>query len=222
MADQPVRAADIPGVEPLTQRMLRRVQDDAWAAGHARVPLAALLKSRRTRGADLFVDRLDEDVACEGLSFSGVHVSALDAAALRVPGGALLQDSPGMARSSARWRRYDPHRIGTHVQKLVRTRDWSGMLAIARVAEEWESIVGADVAAHARVEQIEAGCLKVRTTSTAWAVHLRTLLPQLMRNIDAAAGPGVVDTVIVKGPDQPSWSHGPRTVRGRGVRDTYA
>ncbi|MBD3689587.1 DUF721 domain-containing protein [Nanchangia anserum] len=207
--------------DSVTLRTLRRAQADAWANGHTRLPLRALLSMRRARGAELFVDEV-EDGPRDDLSFSGVAAADLSAAERRIPGASLLQDSPGIARSSARWRRRDPQRAGSHVKRILKAQGWTSIIAVARVAENWESIVGPQVAEHARVEQIEDGRLNVRTTSTAWAVHLRSLLPQLMRNIDEAVGPGVVQTVVVKGPDQPSWSHGPRSVRGRGVRDTYA
>jgi predicted nucleic acid-binding Zn ribbon protein len=34
-------------------------------------------------------------------------------------------------------------------------------------------------------------------------------------------GPGVVESIVVRGPVQADWRKGPRRVRGRGPRDTY-
>jgi predicted nucleic acid-binding Zn ribbon protein len=84
--------------------------------------------------------------------------------------------------------------------------------------------VGSDLAAHVRPEAFEpdqGGRLVLRADSTAWATQVRLLLPQLRARIDAELGRGVVRDITVVGPAAPSWSAGPRRVRGRGPRDTY-
>lgn len=206
-------------IESVPLRALRRAQELAWSSGHARIPMATLRRRREAAGNRQFSNT---PAPGAGLAVSGQDTSTLGAEERAVPGGCWLQDSPGLARSSARRHRRDPRLVGAQVRRVVASQEWGRMIALAQVADQWEQIVGADVAAHARVEHLESGRLIVRTTSTAWAANLRILLPQLMRRIDEAVGAGAVETVIVKGPDQPSWTHGPRRVRGRGVRDTYA
>jgi predicted nucleic acid-binding Zn ribbon protein len=63
--------------------------------------------------------------------------------------------------------------------------------------------------------------LTVRTDSTAWATEVRLLASQVLVRLNAELGDGTVTRIHVLGPQAPSWRHGPRTVRGRGPRDTY-
>jgi predicted nucleic acid-binding Zn ribbon protein len=89
------------------------------------------------------------------------------------------------------------------------------------VIARWEQIVGADLAAHVTTEQYADGELTVRADSTAWATQVKLLAPNLVRRLNEEIGHGSVTRVIVLGPHAPSWRKGPRTVRGRGPRDTY-
>jgi len=61
----------------------------------------------------------------------------------------------------------------------------------------------------------------VRADSTAWAMEVRRLLPQLERRLAEEVGEGVVESITVLGPGGPTWTKGPRSVPGRGPRDTY-
>ena len=45
--------------------------------------------------------------------------------------------------------------------------------------------------------------------------------PQLMGLIEDYSGSVVIKRLIILGPKAPSWKHGPRSVKGRGPRDTY-
>jgi predicted nucleic acid-binding Zn ribbon protein len=63
--------------------------------------------------------------------------------------------------------------------------------------------------------------LEISCDSSAWATQLRimksTLLESLLERFPQAA----ITTLSIKGPGAPSWKHGPRSVPGRGPRDTY-
>jgi predicted nucleic acid-binding Zn ribbon protein len=63
--------------------------------------------------------------------------------------------------------------------------------------------------------------LVLRAESTSWATQVRLLMGTVRTAIDQAIGAGVVTKVTVKGPTAPSWKSGPRSVPGRGPRDTY-
>ena len=91
----------------------------------------------------------------------------------------------------------------------------------ARVFGEWEKVVGPEVAAHSRPVKLEDGELTVEAESTAWATQLRLLAAKLIVRIASEVGNGVVKKLHIHGPAAPSWSRGPRRVRGRGPRDTY-
>ena len=117
--------------------------------------------------------------------------------------------------------RNDPRLVGNIALNEVRERSWTRSLAAGKVVGRWSDIVGDLVAGHCPVESFEEGKLVVRANSTAWAVQLRLMIPQVMARIDEEVGPGVVDTLVVLAPKAPSWSHGPLRVPGRGPRDTY-
>lgn len=91
----------------------------------------------------------------------------------------------------------------------------------AGVITRWREIVGDDVANHTRVEAFSEGRLLVRASSTAWATNLRYLTGDILSRIAEVVGPEIVTEFVVLGPRAPSWSHGIRSVPGRGTRDTY-
>lgn len=115
----------------------------------------------------------------------------------------------------------DPRPVGTIFGDLARTQGWAGDLQRGRVLSQWQSIVGAQLASKAQAVSLEDGALEVRTESTAWATQLRSMNRILLERIETLVGPGVVRRIVIKGPAAPSWKHGPRSVRGRGPRDTY-
>jgi predicted nucleic acid-binding Zn ribbon protein len=115
----------------------------------------------------------------------------------------------------------DPLPAGVVVDEVVRERGWQQQVSVHTVTGRWAEIVGPAVAEHTTVEGFDDGVLRVRCDSTAWATQLRMLVPDLLRRIATEAGSDLVRSVAVRGPDAPSWVHGPRRVRGRGPRDTY-
>ena len=92
---------------------------------------------------------------------------------------------------------------------------------MAVLMAEWAQIVGADLAGHVTPAAFDDSVLVLQADSTAWATQVRLLLPDLHRTINARVGSGVVERIRIEGPQAPSWTAGPRRVRGRGPRDTY-
>ena len=133
--------------------------------------------------------------------------------------------APGPATASfadlSRPSRNDPQQAGFLLGHLARRLGWQTPLEIADVREHWDEYVGAQVADHCTVESFEGGKLIIRTDSTAWATQLKFLLPELIKQLNRRLGAGVVEQIIIRGPQVPSWKHGPRSVPGRGPRDTY-
>jgi predicted nucleic acid-binding Zn ribbon protein len=115
----------------------------------------------------------------------------------------------------------DPQPLGKLAEKLLADRGWRKPLTEASVLGRWDELVGPDIAEHSTPVSLRDGELVVAATSTAWATQLRTLQRELLRRIAAGVGAGVVKRIKVQGPAAPSWRKGPRTVRGRGPRDTY-
>ncbi|HEX6872661.1 MAG TPA: DciA family protein [Micromonosporaceae bacterium] len=115
----------------------------------------------------------------------------------------------------------DPQPFGAVLAKLVQSRGWQKPAAEARLFGMWETVVGADLAAHCRPIRLEEGELTIEAESTAWATQVRLLSGRLLGRIAAEVGRNVVKTLNVRGPTAPSWAKGPKRVRGRGPRDTY-
>jgi len=115
----------------------------------------------------------------------------------------------------------DPQPLGAMLARLVKERGWEQPAAEARLFGMWESIVGADLAAHCRPVKLEEGELTVEAESTTWAMQLKGLTGKLLGRIADGVGRGVVTKLNVHGPVAPSWAKGPKRVRGRGPRDTY-
>ncbi|MEU9505571.1 DciA family protein [Micromonospora sp. NPDC048170] len=115
----------------------------------------------------------------------------------------------------------DPQPLGAVLNRLVKARGWQQPAAEATVFGAWERVVGPEVAQHSRPVKLEDGELTVEARSTAWATQLRLLAGSLLKQIASEVGHNVVRKLHIHGPAAPSWSKGPRRVRGRGPRDTY-
>lgn len=107
------------------------------------------------------------------------------------------------------------------VRDLINQQGWTSSLAGTRVFSEWSTIVGSQIAQHSRVEHFAEGVVHVAASSTTWAKELTLLAPRIVAKLNEHLGDGQVQRIIVRGPQAPSWSKGPRSVKGRGPRDTY-
>jgi len=119
----------------------------------------------------------------------------------------------------------DPQTLGALVDSLVSHQDWSERTKVGSVFGRWDALVGADIAAHCSPQSLSEGELTVVAESTAWATQLRMMAPTILAKLHGGLGGGVGGDVVTRlrvvGPTAPSWKKGPRTVRGRGPRDTY-
>ncbi|MGY1601987.1 DciA family protein [Geodermatophilus sp. SYSU D00815] len=115
----------------------------------------------------------------------------------------------------------DPQPLGRLVDSLVSAQDWSERTKVGTVFGRWSALVGPDIAAHCTPQTLTDGELLVQAESTAWATQLRLLAPSILAKLRAQVGGDVVTRLRVVGPTAPSWKKGPRSVRGRGPRDTY-
>src|SRR3954469_18893275 len=115
----------------------------------------------------------------------------------------------------------DPQPLGRLVDSLVSAQDWSEHTKVGTVFGRWSTLVGPDIAAHCEPPTLTEGELLIVAESTAWATQLRLLAPTILNRLRASVGGDVVTRLRVVGPTAPSWKKGPRSVRGRGPRDTY-
>ncbi|MEZ7897827.1 MAG: DciA family protein [Flaviflexus sp.] len=117
------------------------------------------------------------------------------------------------------WR--DPRPIGEGLASLVTGSGWSRQLAVAKLRSDWDGIVGPTVAKNCPLEKFEDGVLTITAASSAWAVNIQSLLPQVEKAIADAIGEGIVESIRVRTARTVSWKHGLFSVPGRGPRDTY-
>ncbi len=125
------------------------------------------------------------------------------------------------ARGGAGVHPRDPLLVTDSLAALLRDRGWSQDVSVGGVIGRWREVVGDQVADHCEPESFEAGVLTVRTDSTAWATHMKVLGPKMLGRLAQDLGDGVVREVRVLGPAGPGFKRGPRSVPGRGPRDTW-
>jgi len=115
----------------------------------------------------------------------------------------------------------DPQPLGSLVGRLVDDRGWGDQAREGALFGRWQELVGPQIAAHCRPEQLREGELLVLADTTAWATQLRLLVPKMQARLAAELGSNLVRRIRVQGPVAPSRYAGPRRFKGRGLRDTF-
>lgn len=115
----------------------------------------------------------------------------------------------------------DPHGLGDVMDVLASKMGWTSPLAKSDLLASWSEIVGEETAEHSEPVGIEEGVLSVRCDSTAWATQLRLMRSQVTSTIAQRFPDAGIESVRFDGPNAPSWKRGPRSIPGRGPRDTY-
>lgn len=135
--------------------------------------------------------------------------------------------SVGEVRSGAGPDARDPSALGSAIGRLVVNKGWDLQLTTGSLHGRWAELVGPEVAEHVQIETFApdpgagSGALVLRADSTAWATQMRLVSAALQARLDEEVGVGRITEIVVNGPAAPSWKHGPRSVNGRGPRDTY-
>lgn len=104
---------------------------------------------------------------------------------------------------------------------LTREAGWEPQLAREDIVLQWADVAGDDTAKHTRPVGLNDGTLVVQCDSTAWAKQLQLMRSQILTELTRRFPDAGVQAIRFIGPDVPSWKWGPRTVSGRGPRDTY-
>jgi len=115
----------------------------------------------------------------------------------------------------------DPRGIDDILEGLTTRLGWSSPLARADLLASWSELAGIETAEHSTPVGIEDGVLTVRCDSTAWATQLRLMRGQITTRIAQRFPEAGIESVKFDGPNAPSWKRGPRSIPGRGPRDTY-
>lgn len=106
-------------------------------------------------------------------------------------------------------------------RELTGNLGWDPSLAHARLFVEWGALVGEGIADHAKPLGVVDGTLTIQALSSAWATQLRLMRHELIVVLAEKLPEVPIDNIRVLAPGAPSWKNGPRSVPGRGPRDTY-
>lgn len=115
----------------------------------------------------------------------------------------------------------DPAGLGDVLDGVSRTMGWTSPLARGELLATWPELVGPEVASHTEPVGIEDGVLSVQCDSTAWATQLRLMRGEMVTSITRRFPDARITSIHFIGPSAPSWKRGPRSIPGRGPRDTY-
>ncbi|WP_166983098.1 DUF721 domain-containing protein [Paramicrobacterium fandaimingii] len=115
----------------------------------------------------------------------------------------------------------DPKGIGDVMNTLTNRLGWDSTLSQAELINRWAEVAGDSTAAHSEPVGIEGGLLTVKCDSTAWATQLRLMRVEILGRIATRFPEAGIESIRFQGPNVPSFKRGPRSVQGRGVRDTY-
>lgn len=115
----------------------------------------------------------------------------------------------------------DPRELSDVLTSLTTDLGWSVSLAESDLLAGWRDLAGEKNAEHSYPESINDGVLVIRCDSSAWATQLRLMRSQLLTRAAQSFPRAAITTIHFYGPDAPSWNHGPRSIPGRGPRDTY-
>lgn len=115
----------------------------------------------------------------------------------------------------------DPVLASSTVDTIFEKFSWRGKVAEADLFNRWSEIVGQVNADNSKPETLVDGTLTVRCRTTSWATQLRLMQQEILNRVNQAEPELAVTALKFLGPDAPSWKKGPRSVPGRGPRDTY-
>jgi predicted nucleic acid-binding Zn ribbon protein len=115
----------------------------------------------------------------------------------------------------------DPRGLGDAIKSLTSQLGWNSPLAQSELLASWIELAGAETAKHSTPAGIDEGVLTVHCESTAWATQLRMMRVEIMTHISTRYPEAGIQSIRFQGPNAPSWKKGPRSIPGRGPRDTY-
>lgn len=115
----------------------------------------------------------------------------------------------------------DPKGLGDALADLTNELGWKPALAQSDLLEDWAELVGPDVAERTSPQGITNGVLTVLCESTAWATQLKFMSSDVLTKILQKHPDSKITSIRFQGPNAPSWKRGPKSIPGRGPRDTY-
>ena len=92
----------------------------------------------------------------------------------------------------------EPTPIGAALDRVLRGLGTAGVAATRTVFGDWEALVGAETAAHARPVSLDGGCLLVAVDDPAWATRFRYEQASLLERFAAELGVATVTRIDVR------------------------
>lgn len=115
----------------------------------------------------------------------------------------------------------EPRPLESVLQLTARQMGWTEELSQAQIIADWSTFVGERLSGHTEIVGIQHGILQVQCDSTSWATELRRLRGEILTRMMEEYPDAAISDIRFLAPGAPTWRHGPRSVRGRGPRDTY-
>ena len=115
----------------------------------------------------------------------------------------------------------DPLLASGAFSQLTEEMGWVEPLAESELLVHWRRLVGDNIADHTTPLGVVDGTLTIATDSSAWATQLRLMRHEILVSLAEKFPEVTISHIVVRSPGAPSWKSGPRSVPGRGPRDTY-
>lgn len=91
----------------------------------------------------------------------------------------------------------DPEPLNAALERVTRKLSMADPSTLSMVFSKWESLVGADIAAHAKPRSLHGGVLVLEVDHPAWATQLRYMSFDIISSVNASTKPGLVEEVRV-------------------------
>ncbi len=104
----------------------------------------------------------------------------------------------------------DPEPINAALGRLTRKLSMAEPSVLSAVFSQWENLVGAEIASHAKPRSLHRGVLVLEVDHPAWATQLRYMCSEIMSTVNASTKPGTVEDVRVIVGGFQSHDHGRR------------
>lgn len=86
--------------------------------------------------------------------------------------------------------------VGPVIENILRSYNlWHGYKQFL-VVEKWDEVVGSELSAITRAENIKNGTLRVAVKDSVWAYHLTMLKPRLVKKLNEYVGSKVVKDIF--------------------------
>jgi predicted nucleic acid-binding Zn ribbon protein len=86
--------------------------------------------------------------------------------------------------------------LGQIIEQMLRQRKMWRRYQQCLIIEEWDEIVGKEIAAVARAWYVQRNVLRVLVRDSTWAYHLTLLKPQLIEKLNRHVGEDLVRDIF--------------------------